>query len=150
MEITLLIKSIAGLAIVLGLLIFILILSPDDKKKPQKSKKKPTKTSYGHEAMSTELMPLRDIIKDKTSDKHLLKDALELIIKYHGTIHKKLGVRAHPDFEIYKDILFSLCRHPNTDKHLILNFEKELLRLNPEYKSNINDTLTRGLNSRGA
>jgi hypothetical protein len=149
MEITLLIKSIAGLAVVLGLLIFILILSPDDKKKSLKSKKKPKKTSHQNEAMSTELMPLRAIIKDKTSDKHLLRDALELIIKYHGTIHKKLGVRPHPDFEIYKDILFTICRHPNTNKSLIINFEKELLKKNPEYKSNINDATTKGLNSRG-
>ena len=149
MEITLLIKSIAGLAVVLGILIFILILSPENKEKSQNLKKKPKKASHQHEAMSTELMPLRAIIKDRTSDKHLLKDALELIIKYHGTIHKKLGVRPHPDFEIYKDILFSICRHPNTDKGLIINFEKELLRLNPEYKSNINDATTRGLNSRG-
>ena len=58
-------------------------------------------------------------------------------------------MRAHPDFDIYMDILFTICRHPNTTKNLILDFDKELERLNPEYKPEINNALAKGLNSRG-
>lgn len=152
MEITLLIKSIVGLVFILGFLIFILILPSRNKKKLQKElarKKNIKKIAPTKDSMKTDLESLRAIIKDKKSDKHLLKEALELVIKHHGTIQKKLGLRAHPDFEIYKDILFTICRHKNTNKHLILNFDKELGKLNPTYKSDINDALTRGLNSRG-
>jgi hypothetical protein len=146
MEITLLVKSILGLVAVLGFLIFVLVLPSGSKKKPQKpiQNKIPKK-----EFARTDLEFLRGIIKDKNSDENLLKKTLELIIKHHGKIPKKIAARPHPDFEIYRDILFRVCRHPNTNKHLIVYFDKELTRLNQEYKSNINDTLTRGLNSRG-
>ena len=90
------------------------------------------------------------MIKLKKTTSKELKDSLDLVLKHHALIHKKLGARAHPDFDIYRDILFSICRHPNTNKNIIINFDKELTRLNPEYKADINDAITKGLNSRGA
>jgi hypothetical protein len=60
-----------------------------------------------------------------------------------------MGVRAHKDFDIYMDVLFTLCRHPNTNTDLIINFDKELARLNPDYKQEINNAISKGLNSRG-
>ena len=63
-------------------------------------------------------------------------------------MHKKLGLRAHPDFDIYMDILFTICRHPNANKDLIIKFDRELEELNSEYKKEINDAITKGLNSR--
>jgi hypothetical protein len=48
------------------------------------------------------------------------------------------------------DILFAICRHPNTNKDIIINFDKELEHLNPEYKKEINEAIAKGLNSRGA
>jgi hypothetical protein len=93
---------------------------------------------------------LRAIIKNKQSSSKELKEALDLILKHHGIVSKKLGLRPHPDFDVYMDILFTICRHPNTNKSIIVNFDKELLKLNPEYKSEINDAITKGLNSRGA
>ncbi|SMP88912.1 hypothetical protein SAMN06314042_11411 [Epsilonproteobacteria bacterium SCGC AD-308-O04] len=151
MEITLLIKSVLGLIFLLGVLIFLMLIPSRNKKKHQKQKtlKKHTAKTPAIDPMKTDLESLIKIIKDKKSDKHKLKEALELIIKYHGNIHKKLGLRAHPDFEIYKDILMTICRHPHTNKHLILYIDRNLAELNPDYKSNINDALTKGLNSRG-
>jgi len=63
-------------------------------------------------------------------------------------LHEKLGLRTHPDFDTYMDILFTICRHPNTNKDIIIKFDKELSRLNPEYKKEINEAITKGLNSR--
>jgi hypothetical protein len=72
-----------------------------------------------------------------------------MILKYYGHIHEKLGIRSHPDFDIYMEILIIICRHPNTNKDIIIKFDKELTRLNPSYKAEINEALTKGLNSRG-
>ncbi|NCO02509.1 MAG: hypothetical protein GW906_11905 [Epsilonproteobacteria bacterium] len=148
MEIGLLIKSAMGLIVVLGLLIFLFFLPSKQKvvpvaKAPANGDKKP-------EQLNTDMESLKAIIKSKHSDAKKLKEALDLVIKYHGTIPKKLGVRPHPGFDIYMDILFTICRHPNTNKNLIVGFDSQLVKLNPEYKKDISDAITRGLNSRGA
>lgn len=152
MEIELLIQSIMGLVAVLGVLIFLLLYAPAaQEKKPAKVTKSTSKSSSSDSNnIKTDLDSLRAIIKSKKSTSRELKSALDLVLKHHGHIHKKLGVRVHPDFDVYMDILFSICRHPNTNKNIIINFDKELERLNPEYKAEINDAITKGLNSRGA
>jgi len=143
MELTLLIQSAMGLLVVLGLLVFILILAPKSKKKEvvkkvvQEQKVKPKK----------DLEFLRTIIKNRKSTAEELKEALDLVLKYHGTIHKKLGLRPHPESQIYMDILFSVCRHPNANKDIIVNFDKKLGKLNPDYKKDLHDAMMRGLNS---
>ena len=146
MEITLLVKSFLGLVALLALLIFFLLYNPKAKeKKKQKSSVKQT----SHKAINTSLSHLADIIRNKKSTTQELKDALDLIIKHHGTIHPKLGMRPHPDFDIYGEIMLRICRHPNTTKNLILDFDRALESKNEEYKKDINDFLTKGLNSRG-
>jgi len=145
MELTLLIQSAMGLLIILGLLVFILVLAPKSKKKEvakkavqeQKTKQK------------TDLEYLRSVVKNRTSVADELKKALDMVLKYHGTIHKKLGLRPHPESQIYMDILFNICRHPNANKDIIVNFDKELGKLNPDYKKDLHDAMMRGLNSRG-
>jgi len=157
MEAELIIKSIMGLVALLALLIFLLFLEPDSTKNPkakpseikpsvQEEKKEPSGEVQKKEL---DLNYLAEIIKNKKSDAKKLQYALDAILKYHGKVHKKLGIRAHPDFDIYIDILFTLCRHPNANKDLIINFDRELERQNPEYKQEINEAITKGLNSRG-
>jgi hypothetical protein len=157
MEAELIIKSIMGLVALLGLLIFLLFLEP---KNTQKSQEKPSdinpaeqeekKESSGEsQKKELDLTYLVGIIKNKKSDSKKLQHELDAIIRYHGKVHKKLGSTAHPDFDIYIDILFTLCRHPNANKDLIINFDRELERQNPEYKQEINEAITKGLNSRG-
>jgi hypothetical protein len=157
MEAELIIKSIMGLVALLALLMFLLFLEPGSTKKSQEKpseinppaqeeKKEPSGESHKKEL---DLNYLAEIIKNKKSDSKKLQYALDAIIKYHGKVHKKLGLRAHPDFDIYIDILFTLCRHPNANKDLIINFDRELERQNPEYKQEINEAITKGLNSRG-
>ncbi|NOR58749.1 MAG: hypothetical protein GQ474_09535 [Sulfurimonas sp.] len=147
MEITLLLKSIVGLVIVLALLIFLLFL-PSNRKKAKTEPTKDTSSEATQRPPNTDLDYLRSIIKKKKSTTEELKEALKLVIKHHGIVHEKLGLRVHPDFDIYMDILFTICRHPNTNKDIVIKFDRELARLNPEYKKEINEAITKGLNSR--
>ena len=145
MEITLLIKSFIGLILILAGLMFLLFYSPSAKvKRVEKKSSKPTTKKQ-----KTDLDSLRAIIKNKKTTSTELKEALDLVLKYHGNIHKKLGVRVHPDFDIYMEMLITICRHPNTNKNIIVDFDKTLSKLNPQYKAEINDAITKGLNSRG-
>jgi len=148
MEIDLVLKSIMGLVAVLALLMFLLFL-PSAKKKTQKKKvvKKDTKPTV-KKSINTDIEYLRDIIRNKKTKVVELQETLDLIIKYHGTIHKKLGLRPHPNFDIYEDVLFTICRHPNANKDMIIKFDKELVELNQNYKKDINEAITKGLNSR--
>jgi len=145
MEITLLIKSGMGLIAILSILIFILLSSQKKKaiKKRASTKTKPTQKE------NITLDYLRAKIRERKTDAKELKVLLDLVIKHHGTIHKKLGLRPHPDFDAYMEIIITICRHPNTNKHLIVQFDRELSKLNPEYLHEINDALAKGLNSRG-
>jgi len=149
MEVTLLIKSVMGLVVVLGLLIALLLSSFKNKKKKSIILKKQVVDTAKTNEIKTDLESLLKIIKNKKSSADELKAALDLVLKYHGNIHKKLGLRPHPDFDTYMDILFTICRHPHTNKHLIVNFDSALEKLNPEYKKEINDAIAKGLNSRG-
>ncbi len=146
MEITLIIKSIMGLIGILAILIF-LFFSKLKKKKAKIASKNIIKPKK--EKLNIDLEFLKSIIKKKTTTTKELRETLDLVIKHHGTIQNKLGIRAHPNFKIYMNILFTICRHPNTDKDIIIDFERELSILNPTYKTEINDSITRGLNSRG-
>ena len=143
MEVTLLIQTIVGLIIVLGILVFILVLPAQ-----QKKKKETKKRTSDPKKPKTDLDSLRYIIRNRVSSKKELQDALNLVIKLHGKIPKRLGTRANPAFDSYMEILIMICRHPNTDKNIILKFDKELSNLNPEYKNEINESITKGLNSR--
>lgn len=127
---------------------FNLFLMYSPKKKAAKKKaQKEKKVRFGDDFNSLE--NLAKVIKDKESTAEQLQVALDLIIKYHGTIHSKLGIRAHPDFNLYAEVVLRICRHPNTNKNLILKFDRELRAKNKEYEKEINDFLTKGLNSRG-
>jgi len=148
-DILVLLKSIAGLSVILGILLFIFLYSPAGKKESKKKQKKKNYTSPTPQKVQTDWDSLIKVIRDKKSTAQELGKALELILKYHRTIPKKLGIRVNPEFDKYSEVLLRLCRHPNTSKELIIGFDKELERRNPEYVKEINDSLTKGLNSRG-
>jgi len=144
-EITILVQSIVGLIMILAILLFLLVFPFGKKPKEEKNiqKKAPVAPS------NNELIFLKDIILNPESSEGELKDALVRIIKYHGKIHKKLGLRAHRDSYIYIQVLFKLCRHKNANAKVIVKFSNDLEKLNPEYSKEINDAMMRGLNSRG-
>ena len=147
MDIALLIKSIAGLVIVLGILIIFFLYKPN--KKPKESKKRRAPAQKSKPKPKKELKELLAVIRNKHASTEELSEALDMIIQYYGHIHKKLGIRCHPDFDIYSEVLLRICRHPSTNKDIIIKFDKALEKLNPEYVREINDSLTKGLNSRG-
>ncbi|MCF6339558.1 MAG: hypothetical protein L3J10_02240 [Sulfurimonas sp.] len=155
METELIIKFIMGLVALLAVLLLLLFIETDKEKKTSNQATNTEVRSIRKE-ISQELHTIKlenleslvRVIKDKQSDASKLSEILDLIIKYHGRVHKKLGLRAHPDFNIYVNILFTICRHPNANKDLIIKFERELQELNGEYKQEINDAITKGLNSR--
>jgi len=147
MDITLIIKSVMGLSAILGFLVFLLVW-PSKKKKKQKYAKVSSKPK-DDVLDPMDLPSLLLVIKNKKTSSEELKKALDFVIRYHGKIHKKLGVRTHPDFDTYMDILFTICRHPNTNKDIIVDFDTQLEKLNPQYVKEINDTIAKGLNSRG-
>ena len=143
MDVSLLIKTIAGLVIILGILIFVLLLPNKTKKTKTVSSKKESKPK-----IKTDLESLRHIIRNRKTSTEKLGETLDLIIKYHGNIPAKLGIRVNPQFDGYMEVLVTLCRHPNASKDIIIKFDKELATLNSAYKSEINDAITKGLNSR--
>lgn len=148
MDIVLLLKSVAGLVAVLSVLIFLLLYS-SNKKKQKKSKQKKSYVSETKAEEKHDMPTLLAVIRNKKSTAAELENALNLVLKYHGHIPKKLGLRPHPEFDAYAEMILRICRHRNTDKDIIINFDKELERMNPEYVKEINDALIKGLDSRG-
>lgn len=150
METEFIIKVIVGLIVLLAILIFLLFLGPKKDVKIQQKQHHIPEIKKEHEiSVNTDLFHLVNVIKNRRSSADTLSEALELVIKHHGKVHKKLGLRPHPDFDTYMDILFTICRHPNANKEMIITFDRELERLNPEYKQEINEAIAKGLNSRG-
>lgn len=142
MEASLLIEAIAGLVVILGLLIFIMLKPKVDltTKKEYVTPSEPKK--------KTDLDSIRHVIRNRNSTKEELAEAVDMVLKYHKNIPEKLGVRTNPKFDAYMEIFVTLCRHKNATKDMILKLDKELVKNNPEYKSEINDAITKGLNSR--
>lgn len=145
MEITLLVKSFVGLVTLLLLLITFLFYGLK-KKKVEKQAFAP-REKWDNDYKS--LVELLVVIKNKQSSSEELSVTLDLVMKYHGTIPTKLGLRPHPEFDIYGEILFRICRHPNINKNILFKFNRDLEKRNEEYKREINDCVTKGLNSRG-
>ncbi len=144
MEASLLIQSIGGLVVILAILLFVL-LKPKAPKKVVKNKI----VSSTEAKKRTDLEFIKQVMKDKNSTREDLKNAVDMVLKYHGNIPKKLATRTNPKFDDYMAIFVALCRHKKATKDIVLKLDKELVRKNPAYKSEINDAISKGLNSRG-
>ncbi|MBN2816314.1 MAG: hypothetical protein JXQ67_06485 [Campylobacterales bacterium] len=150
MDATLFIQSLLGLISLLAILLFFLLYNFKDKEKTvKKDISEEVIAEEKKEKRDTSMEALRKVIRHENTSTEVLKETIELLLKYHGSIHPKLGTRTHPDFDNYAEILFYLGRHKNTNKELLLLFDKGLEERNPEYKKEINDALMKGLNSRG-
>ena len=152
METSLLVKTIVILSVVFGILVVALVLNSRAKKrkKIEKEKLNKKKTKQKEKEDKPSLDELYKVIRKRTSTANELKKALELIIEHYGKIHHGRGPKMLKSMDPYSAILFTLCRHPNTNKDLILYFDRELEKRNPEYIKEINEALEKGLNSRGA
>ncbi len=150
MDIVLLIKGVVGLIVVLAVLIMVFLLPAkmETKKKQPKEKIKPVQTKQTREE-ELSFEKIRSIVKNKDSTAVELEKAIDQLIKHFVKITPKLGIRSHPDFDKYVEIIVYLVRHHNTNKDLILKLDSALTKNNPEYRAELNDTLTKALNSRG-
>lgn len=135
-----------GALIILVLVAFVFMNRSADH--TQRATLKVTIATKPEELIAHDFETLRAIIKDKKSSSKQLEEALLLILKYYGAIHPKLGLRAHPEFDKYTELIIRLCHHPQATSKIVVNFDKELRKQNPQYEHEINDAITKGLNSR--
>ena len=133
MDITLLIQFFVILVVILAVLIFFLLRIVKAKKKRLQNKKKTKKTP------PIDLETLRDRLKDKKLSSTHLQETMNLIIKEYGIIE---------DFAMYADITLRMTHHPSANKEIILEFDRELSKLNPHYAQSISHSVTNGLSSR--
>jgi len=154
MDIELLVKSIAGLVAVLIVLILIFVLPARKKRAKQQQEEAAKKEEIKQEKKKYEPTPTFDellkVIKTQTSSKEELQKAVDMIIKYYSKIPPKLGIRTNPEFDKYIALIIYLVRHQNTNKELILSLDRALRKSNPSYEPELNDALSKALNSRGA
>lgn len=143
MDLVFIIKSLIGLVLLLGVLLFLFFF------KPAKKQKHDLKQNTPKEEHHYSFAELLQMIKHKETSAKELQWALDMIIKNYGIIKPKKGVRVDDDFYKYSEIMIRICKHPNTNKDIILGFDRALRKQNPKYDQEINDALTKGLNSRG-
>ena len=91
---------------------------------------------------------LKSIMKNKDASYEALQKAIDGIVEYYGDIEPKVAGRQAKDFDRYMELIFIICKHPNTDKKLVLSFERDLARLNPQYKRDLDHAVTKGLSFR--
>lgn len=147
MDIVFIVKSLVGLIALLGFLVVLLVYSPNKKKKENKDPVADTEPKKKVEYSFEELMA---IIKKRSSTTEELQFAIENIVKSYGSIAPKMGIRVHDEFYIYSELIIRVCHHPNITKEQVLYLDRELRAKNPKYEQELNDSLTKGLNSRGA
>lgn len=86
---------------------------------------------------------LQAIVSNQDSSREELQSATEDILHYYGTIPAKVNFVIHPDFEVYAKLIVQICKHPKTDKDLIIFFEKKLQEKNPQYGKEIATVLAK-------
>ena len=145
MDIITLVILISAFALILGILIFFYVYKPSQKKSLHVKKE----VEVEKKAQVPSFKKLQDIIKKSTSSTSELRSAIELILKHYAQIKAKHGVAPDKDFKRYAEVIFAISRHPNTNKELVLMFDKELSKRNPSYTREIDEMLNRGLSARG-
>jgi hypothetical protein len=85
---------------------------------------------------------LSAVIQNRSSNNAQLDHAVAVIVNHFVLISPSA-------LPAYKNLLESLCVHPNTDSKLILRFEKALRQANPKYSHEIEQALALGLAARG-
>jgi len=130
MEITLLLELFMILIIILAVALFLLL-----------HKKKQTLPKTISQPTPLEgLDSLVLILKDTNTTSQTLQKTVDAILTHYGVIEN--------NFELYKEIVFTVTKHPNTTKKIILNFEGALQKRNPHYKKEIDVALTQALRAR--
>jgi len=137
-----------GLMIALLVILIVLVLVLTSEPKAKKEAKKKAEQAAASKPRIPSFDELRTVFKSKNSSTEELIKAYELIVKHHGTIKDKLGIRVNPHFDRYMDLIFTMTRHKSANTKMIIGFEKELISKNPKYEREIADAFNRGLSSR--
>ena len=126
MDITVILTIIFVLIILLVILLFLLFF------KKEKPVKKVVTKQISFQALVA-------ILENPQSSSIELKNALDKILKFYAKID---------NLQNYLKIIMLITTHKNTNKNIIISFEKDLIKLNPNYKVEINQTLLQSLNKR--
>ena len=143
MEIDNILLLIIIFAILLAVLVIFYGFKPS-KKKPKAAQK----SSVKPKVQVPTFAELLKQVKTKSTSSAQLAEAAELILKYYGTIKDKHGVMPDSDFQRYGEVIFAICSHPNTTKEIVVSFDRELRKRNPQYDREIEEMLNRGLSAR--
>jgi ABC-type multidrug transport system fused ATPase/permease subunit len=81
------------------------------------------------------------IFKSPHSSRSKLNDALNYMIEHHVVI-------PGGEFNRYENLIKSLCKHRNTDKTLVLKFDRALNKANQGHKKSLAKVLKSALNAR--
>jgi hypothetical protein len=84
---------------------------------------------------------LEAVILDPKSPKAELSRAVDTIRRHHGTIRAE-------SLERYIHLVIALCRHPQTDKSLVIALDRGLQEQNPNFSQELEAALRKGLNAR--
>lgn len=144
MNSTILLIVMMVLLVLLIILVLVFTAGPKDEKKAASKGTVPLKAK---EKVPT-FEVLRATMKAKASSTEDIIEAYELLVKHHGIIKDKMGIRVNPDFDRYMDLIFAVTRHKNANSKLVIGFEKALIAKNPQYEREIADAFNRGLSSR--
>ena len=142
MDITLLIVI---MSVLLGLLLILVLVyvSNGTSKPEQPASSKPSQPmERKKEATPQTFESLEAIVLDRNCTKQALRDAAKAIASQYGQVHATTLQR-------YSRIIVALCRHPQTDKQIIIDFDKSLRKQNPNLKIELEMALQKGLDSRG-
>ncbi|MBN2897033.1 MAG: hypothetical protein JXK05_14215 [Campylobacterales bacterium] len=139
---------IIAFSVVLGLLIFLYVYKPAQKRKAAMRLQAEAIKSTPQRSEIPTFDTLLLKIKNRYSDEATLREAAELMLRYYGTIEPKHGVVPNKDFRRYGEAIYAISAHPNTTKELVVMFDRELSRRNPSYAREIEEMLNRGLSAR--
>ena len=141
MDVTTLILTMAGLLGILLVLVLIYVGGSSSKPAPVSVSPEPAADPKAP-AAPRGFDALEAVILNRKSSKQELRDATLAIAKQYGKVYATTLTR-------YTRIIVALCRHPQTDKRIIVDFDRALRDQNPNLKTEIDMALKKGLDSRG-
>lgn len=143
LDIVAIVKSLIGLIALLGILVALLLYKP----KKRVVKKEQSVQEDANKELTFEM--ILKLVRDREATSQQLEEAVDTLLKKYSKIPPKHGIRVDDAFYAYAEIMVRLCRHPNVTKDIILKYDMQLGKLNPEYKKEIEDAFEKGMRSRG-
>ncbi len=87
------------------------------------------------------------IVSDESSSASKIQDAINKVVRSYP-FPKKKEIKAPPEAKPYLDFIFRVVCNKNSNAKLIAYMNKELKRVNPDYKDEIDAYEEKGLRAR--